>query len=495
MKVDKEKIIQAARTSVPLTVKTHTLPHETEEQLEGILEVFLQEMGRDNLKDALYYCLRELAVNAKKANTKRVYFIEKDLDLNTDVDYLKGMQAFKQETLDNIDHYLTKQREAGLYIKIVFHNQNDVFHLIIANNSAMTRKEQIRVYDRIARSRAFNSMEEALATVLDDSEGAGLGLVILVLMLKRMGLNEDAFDIDVEEGETIARLSIPMSEVRKDNINVISTEIIKYIDSLPQFPENIAALQKMINNPEVEITDIAKSISMDPSLTADLLKLVNSAAFMLPKKVESIHDAVMMVGIRGLRNLLYSYGTQKILGDESDKTRILWQHSYRCAYYSYQIAKNILRNKAILDDVYISGILHDMGKIAFSVVHPDLIKNIEHFCVEKGIPRVLFEDMAAGLSHAHLGANIAEKWNFPETLVETIRHHHHPSYAKKQYQAIANTVYLANSFCNFEEKILTYDQVDPYIMAEFGIRNQEQFVQVQSKLEQAFKLESKAKSA
>ena len=58
MKLDKNTIIQAARSAAPLTIKTYTLPHDTEEELEGILEVFLKEMGQEKLKDPLFYCLR-----------------------------------------------------------------------------------------------------------------------------------------------------------------------------------------------------------------------------------------------------------------------------------------------------------------------------------------------------------------------------------------------------------------------------------------------------
>jgi predicted ATPase len=182
-KVDSGKVLQAARSAVPLTVKSYTLPHETEVYLEKILTVFLKEMGQEKLQDALAYCLRELAVNAKKANTKRVYFQEKELQILNEEDYAEGMKNFKQETLDNINHYLEKQKEAGLWVKVVFHAKGRVLNLYVINNTAITKKEQIRVYDRIARSRAFNSLEEALTTVLDDSEGAGLGIVILVLML------------------------------------------------------------------------------------------------------------------------------------------------------------------------------------------------------------------------------------------------------------------------------------------------------------------------
>ena len=130
--------------------------------------------------------------------------------------------------------------------------------------------------------------------------------------------------------------------------------------TLPQFPENVVFIQKLINDPESELTDIARQISMDPSLTADLLKVVNSAQFMLPKKVDNIVEAVKLVGLRGIRNMLFSYGTQKVLKTDQ---KSLWDHSYRVAFYSYNLAKNFKRKKDLLDDAYVGGILHDIGKI------------------------------------------------------------------------------------------------------------------------------------
>ncbi|MFW5842600.1 MAG: hypothetical protein ACOCW6_01615, partial [Spirochaetota bacterium] len=151
-KIDAEKVLQAARSSIPLSVKSYTLPHETEVYLEEILTIFLKEMGQEGLKDPLAYCLRELAVNAKKANTKRVYFEEKNLDLLDEEEYREGMENFKQETLDNINHFLEMQKEAGLYVKVVFHAKGRDLQLYVINNASITRKEQIRIFDRIARS-------------------------------------------------------------------------------------------------------------------------------------------------------------------------------------------------------------------------------------------------------------------------------------------------------------------------------------------------------
>ncbi|MFP4180043.1 MAG: HDOD domain-containing protein [Spirochaetaceae bacterium] len=488
--VNSEKVKKAVRESVPLAIKSYTLPHETEQNLEEILKIFLHEFGQDALKDRLAYCMKELTVNAKKANTKRVYFREKGLDISNPQDYAEGMKNFKEETLSNIDHYLQKQKESGLYIKVVFHASKDTFTLSIRNNTEISRKEQMRVYDRIARSRAFETMEEALSTVLDDTEGAGLGIVILVLMLKKMGLDEDAFDIDVENGETVARISLPFSEVHLENLNLLSDKIVDEINELPQFPDNIIHLQQLINDPESEINEIAKEISTDPSLTGDLLKVVNSAQFMLPKRVDNIVEAVKLVGLRGLKNLLYSYGTQKIL---KQQMKWLWDHSYKVAFFAYQLAKNFKRKKELTDDTYVGGILHDMGKIIFSEVHPHLLDKIGNFCENRGIDRELFEDLSAGLNHAEIGGRVAEKWNFPSSLIQIIRYHHDPMDCDREHTDAVYTVYLANALVNMEEGEITYEQLNPAILADFGIKGAEQIEMIRERLSTAFEKETERK--
>ena len=77
MNIDRNKVLHAARLGIPLIIKSHTLSPETEVELEEILSVYLEELGQRALKDHLSYCLRELTGNAKKANTKRVYFMER----------------------------------------------------------------------------------------------------------------------------------------------------------------------------------------------------------------------------------------------------------------------------------------------------------------------------------------------------------------------------------------------------------------------------------
>ena len=487
--VDEKKIKKAIQSGLPLTITTYTLPKEIEVYIEQVIDAFLREMDQLKLKDYIVYCVQELVINAKKANTKRVYFMERGLDINNQNDYEVGMQKFKEETLGNIAYYLQKQKEKELHIKIILQVKRNTIHIEIRNNVKATKMEQLRIHDKMARSRQYNNLEDALSQILDDTEGAGLGLVILVLMLKKIGLNDDCFTITTTDKHTVAIISIPLDQTTIENISVLSGEIVDSINSLPQFPENIMLVQKLIADPDSDMSTIARQISMDPALTADLLKIVNSAQYMLSKKVDNISEAVRMVGIKGIKNLLYSYGTQKVLGDDTADKKALWEHSYKTAFYAYNLVKNFKNDNSLLDDVYVGGILHDMGKIIFSNVHPELLDKIKGICTNKNLPASTFENLSAGMNHAELGALIAEKWNFPERLVTAIRYHHDPEAVPFEYKDMVDAVYLANMFCEYETGNASLDQFELGPMENFKLKSKKQIDSLLERLSSGFQKE------
>jgi len=488
--VDEDKIKKAIQSGLPLTITTYTLPKDIEIYIEKVIDSFLKHMNQSKLKEYLLYCVQELVVNAKKANTKRIYFKERGLDINNDSDYNMGMITFKEETINNINYYLQRQKEQGLYIKVILQLKRNIIKVEIRNNVKANKIEQLRIHDKMARSRQYGSLEEAFSNVLDNSEGAGLGLVILVLMLKKMGLDDDAFTMKTSDRFTAASIAIPLDEAMVENMSVLSEEIVQSINSLPQFPENVLLVQKLINDPSSDMPTIARQISMDPALTADLLKIVNSAQYMLTKKVDNISEAVKMIGIKGIKNLLYSYGTQKVLGDDTADKKKLWEHCYKTAFYAFNIVKNFKNDNNLLDDVYVGGILHDMGKIIFSSVHPDLLNKIKGICNEKNLPASTFENLSAGLNHAELGALIAEKWNFPDRLVAAIRFHHDPDAAPHECKDLVDAVYLANMFCEYENGNIGFDQFDPGPLKNYKLRNQRQIDSLLERLATGFRRES-----
>jgi hypothetical protein len=208
--VDETKIKKNILSKLPFTITTFSLSRETEVYIEEVITIFLELAGQEKLKDRIFYCVMELATNAKKANTKRVYFSELGLDIANQDDYQKGMEHFRKTTLNNMAYYLQLQKERGLYIKLILQIRENTLHIEIRNNVTATHDELTRIHERLAISRQLNNLDEALSQTLDDSEGAGLGLVTLVLMLKKMDLGEDCLKIHATEHETVAQLVIPL---------------------------------------------------------------------------------------------------------------------------------------------------------------------------------------------------------------------------------------------------------------------------------------------
>ena len=469
MNIDRNKVVHAARNGIPLVIKTHTLPSQTEGDLEEILLLYLQELGQAELKDHLAYCLKELTVNAKKANTKRVYFLEKGLRIDAPDDYEKGMRGFKLDTLGNIDHYLKLQEQKDLYIKITYLIRNNVLYMSVRNNVPIAPKELTRVYDRIARSRAFESMEEAFSEVLDDSEGAGLGIVIMVLMLRKMGLTEKSFDLNQVGDETSASLTIPMNSVKLERVNMVADEIVQVVDSLPPFPENLEKLLRLLGDPDVEFERLASQLSYDPGMTADLIKYVNSAKYGVRKRIESLQDAVRLVGIRGLKDLIYPYGAHKLLDQYMTKQKNLWQNATKVSFYAAEMAHALKFGRDDQSQAQIGGILYNLGQIILSFVHPGLSANIMAFCRAKGFSIELFDELTQSINPSDLGARIAEKWNFPEDLIQIIRYQNQPQAASPSIQPIACVVHLAGSLLSVEQDLMSYSQINPSVVRALNL--------------------------
>lgn len=485
--IDSEKIKTAIRTGIPISIKTYTLPHDMEVYMGEILSLFLTELNQPHMIQYLTYSLNELVVNAKKANTKRIYFQEKNLDIFNLDDYNIGMKTFKNDTLNNIKYYLQKQKDAGLYVKLILQIQNNTIKIEVKNNSKITPFELERINQKLAQAKQFDSIQDALTTVLDDSEGAGLGLVILILMLEKIGMSKENFQTITNETETITRITLPLSEETQKEINTISEEFSNAIQDLPQFPQNIEKLNKLLDSDDSKISDIANQISNDVALTGELLKTVNSAAFALQTPCSSISDAVKMIGTRGIKNMLYSIGSLNIFAAQTKKNEDLWKHSYQVAFYSYNLAKNFCKSdNSVVEDSFVCGLLHDMGKVIFETNCPEYIENVKKICKDKITSLDLFEKIISGVNHGEIGAKIAEKWNFPESIINVIRFHHSPGNAPEAAKTLTTIIYIADLMVHYHNSDIQYSQIDKNILKKFNITCENQFQQIADKLKNVF---------
>ena len=219
IKLDMSKIKMAVRAGIPLSITTYTLPHEMESYMDEVLAAFLEELNQKYMTEYLTYCLNELVTNSKKANTKRIYFQEKNLNILDPVEYKLGMKDFKSETLGNIQHYLKLQKNAGLYVKFILQTRSNKIKIEVRNNVELTPEEYKRIHDKLSRAQQYTSVDQALTQVLDDTEGAGLGLIIIILMLEKIGLTEENFQVLCENGETVTRIILPLNEKTQKDLS------------------------------------------------------------------------------------------------------------------------------------------------------------------------------------------------------------------------------------------------------------------------------------
>ena len=483
--VDRSKIEQAVQMCIPISINTYTLPKETETYIVEVAKVFLEMVHQTDIQDYIIYCLNELTTNAKKANTKRVYFKEKGFDIYDQKSYDEGILNFKQESLGNIDYYLQQQKKEGLYIKVIMQVKKGFITFEVRNNVGMVATEFKRIFDRMVVARDYENVDQAFMQAIDDTEGAGLGLIIMLLMLKKIGLKEDAFELITEKDLTINRITIPIDFEAQRHLVELTKTIVSYIENIPQFPEKIVQIQRLINDPNATMSTIASLISDDIALTTDLLKMVNSVAFGLTKECMSINEAVKMAGIRGIQHLLYSIGTLQVLQITDDEQKKLWDHTYRCAFFAYNIAK-AQGKTTILEEVYVCALLHDLGKIVFSSIYPTLLKKISAVQAEKNIPESVIKSVMSGMEHQAIGVAVAEKWHLPAAIVNTIKYQYDPEAAPEEYYDLISTVSFSEFILQYYAGNIGYYQIPSFLLQQHNIESEAQLHELCDKLNEKF---------
>lgn len=442
---DIDFVLKKFNDSFHVALQCSDLTVDEEDYLNTLLKLIVVSIGKGNISEYISYIYREIINNAKKANMKRIYFDGKDLDINSIADYEKGMSGFKEALLDRSDFFTNLLAENKKYIRTSIKLENDVLKIITENNSPMTLFEKSVVEEKIKNAAAFNSIEDAVTTVTNNKEGAGLGLIISVLMLKKLNLSENNLRIDSNTDRTVSELMIPISIATNDDRTYIKDTILSEIKDIPQFPEHIVQIQDMLRDPDVDIKKLSSVIVKNAALTGNIIKFSNSPLYPNYKEISTITDAVKVLGLTGIKSIIYSYGSEVVLKNryKSDKLQEIFEHSNEVALVAFQLGKKKL-HRNLLESLYIAALLHDLGKILSSVIEEKMVATINQVCHERGISLSVIEELTDGLNHRVIGGELARKWNFPDSIVDVIINHHTPNYAKPENKPIVYYVYFAN---------------------------------------------------
>lgn len=225
-------------------------------------------------------------------------------------------------------------------------------------------------------------------------------------------------------------------------------KLIEKIDDLPTLPRTVLKITELVNDPKSSAEDLARIITDDQVLTARLLKLVNSSFYGFPQRISTVTGAIVLLGFDAIRSLLLTTSVFDLFANRNrqkkqDQERF-WDHSLGCAVGA-KVIGNYLRHDRI-EELFVSGLLHDIGKIVEMMFLPDEFNNVVAAVNKENILMTTAENKVLGFNHAEVGKLLVEKWNLPVKLVQVIAHHHQPHNAGN-FALEAAIVHLADIFC------------------------------------------------
>ena len=443
--------------------------------INTIMSKLLANMDRIFLLNSIVTIVREVVVNAQKANAKRIYFRVNNIDIKDSAKYNEGMKDFKEKVIGDFPSFEEKIMHSDYYIDLGFSFQGDDLHVLITNNAPILPEELKRVNHRISKAIQYNDFAEAYAETEDDTEGAGLGIVLTILFLKSMGIDPRTFTLNSDGKITSTKLLIP-KQLRDSSITSnVRAQIVADVDGIPTFPENVLTLQKLCNDPESTIDTISERIQMDPALSTDVIKLSNSAGFVPGKRIESVYEAVMTIGLKNVNAILMTSNARRILNERYSKFEEIWDHCNKVAFYAITIASK-LKKRQVVEYAFLTGLLHDLGKIILLSTKKEIVDQIADQVKERKIKTsTIMEEISIGISHSTIGEIVARKWNFPDYLVEAIQHHHAPLNASEEYRDIVYVAYLANMLVGIEDRKYYYFYLEETVLERFDITSEDKF--------------------
>ena len=225
--------------------------------------------------------------------------------------------------------------------------------------------------------------------------------------------------------------------------------ILEQIDLLAPIPAIASQIMTKSDDPDSSLAEIADLIANDPALTANLLKICNSAYFSLPRKVESVKDAVAWVGLDQIVELVLTNSVSANFNKGLEGYGLgegeLWRHAVTSAHIAKSLAQRYgaSQNKHL---IYTAALLKDIGKLILGRFVAFSFEKITIQVHSQGYSFNDAEKNIIGMSHEELGAMVGQKWAFSEKLIYMIRHHHLTNESARQ-DPETTLIYLADIIC------------------------------------------------
>lgn len=225
-------------------------------------------------------------------------------------------------------------------------------------------------------------------------------------------------------------------------------KIIAQIDRLQPVPQVLIQLMELMDDQSASIAEVADLIIYEPVITANLLKTVNSVHFGLPRKIDSVHEAVILLGLNQIVDIVLMQAMTNNFKTAQNGYGLvegeLWKQSVSSALIAKLIAEHLKTyNKHI---IFTAALIKDIGKIILNQEVANSLEKIKTMVEKNELSFQEAEKQVIGMDHAAIGALVAKKWNFSEKMIFMIKNHHISDKTAIDHPA-TGIIYLADIIC------------------------------------------------
>ena len=218
--------------------------------------------------------------------------------------------------------------------------------------------------------------------------------------------------------------------------------------SLGSYGPIIRELEDVINNPQSNLLKVGEVIEKDPDLTVRLLRLGNSSFYGFPTRLETVSEAISLIGLVQVQDLLAASSVMEVftgVPEEFVSMESFWRHSLACGIGARLLA--ISRRLAKPEKFFVAGLVHDLGRLVLYSQAPECAKEVfECYHSERQLLRQA-ETKVMDFDHAQIGEALLRLWQYPAQLIEAVAFHHHPMVATT-YPTGAAIVHVADHLVN-----------------------------------------------
>lgn len=209
----------------------------------------------------------------------------------------------------------------------------------------------------------------------------------------------------------------------------VKKKLMNAVEQMPAFPKSVHQVLKLASDINCSQKELVEVIKKDPVFTLKILRLVNSAYFGLSREITSINHASVYLGLNTLKNVALGLAAVGAI----PRTNVagldmggFWLHSLAVATGTRMLGSMLGVSRDEAADYFAAGLLHDVGKVVFALYMPEEFQKVADQASKTGETLARTEKDVIEYSHADIGAMLADKWNLPKDLHDSIARHHSP---------------------------------------------------------------------